>query len=110
MSSSPTPPLGAPERSAAQRREALALANKVRSERAQLKRDLKRGEVSIAELLREPPGCLASAKVMDLLRALPGYGPAKTARLLTRCRVSPSKSMAGLTERQREALIAALEK
>jgi predicted flap endonuclease-1-like 5' DNA nuclease len=99
-----------PARSAEQRRAALAGANGVRTQRAQLKADLKRGEVSIAALIAEPPQYLASARVADLLRALRGYGPVKADRLLERCRVSPKKTIAGLSPRQREALIEALEK
>ena len=85
------------------------LANAVRTQRAALKADLKRGAVSVAALIADPPQCLASAKLADVLRALPGYGPAKVTHLLERCQVSPRKSFGGLTERQREALIAALE-
>jgi hypothetical protein len=98
-----------PGRSLAQRREALARANRVRSERAHLKAALKRGDASLGSLLRDPPASLASAKIEVVLRALPGYGPAKAARLLERCQVSPRKTVGGLTQRQREALIAMLE-
>ncbi len=40
-----------PERSLAQRMEALQRANEIRSHRAQLKRDLKSGRTSIVQLL-----------------------------------------------------------
>jgi hypothetical protein len=110
MSSQATRPPEAPGRSADQRRAALAGANDVRLQRAALKADLKRGSVSIAALISDPPKCLTSAKVMKLLMALPGCGPVKAARLLERCQVSPRKSLGGLTERQREALMAALER
>ena len=108
----------APGRSGDQRRAALAQANVVRTARAALKTELKRGAVSIDALISDPPQCLASAKVEDpwprrvtgLLLAPPGYGPAKVAGLLGRCQVSPKKTFAGLTVRQREALIEALEK
>ncbi len=109
MSSSPELALEAPKRSADQRREALALANQVRSERAAHKAALKRGAVSIATVLSHPPRYLASAKVTEVLLALPGYGPKKTARLLECRGVSPRKSIRGLTERQRGELIRALE-
>ena len=74
-SSSPSLPLETPKRSADQRREALVLANQVRSERATLKAALKRDAVSIATVLSDPPQYLASAKVTEVLLALPGYGP-----------------------------------
>ncbi len=110
MSWTPSLPLETPKRSAGQRREALALANQVRSERAALKAALKRGAVSIATVLSDPPQYLTSAKVTEVLLALPGYGPKKISRLLERCQVSPRKSIEGLNDRQRGELIKALEK
>ena len=83
-------------------------ANRVRSERAALKAALKRGTVAIDELLAEPPSLLAAAKLVDLLAALPSYGPVKVARLLEGCRISPVKTVGGLTQRQRSQLLAAL--
>jgi rRNA processing protein Krr1/Pno1 len=109
MPSSPTRRVELPKRSADQRRQALAQANRVRKTRAQLKRDLKGGRVSVIELIADPPAYLASAKVMELLRALPGFGPAKATRLMESCQVSPVKSVGGLSERQRDRLIGALQ-
>ena len=78
--------------------------------RAALKAQLKRGELSLATLIDDPPQYLASARVAELLRALPTYGPIKVERLLKRCGVSPRKTIAGLNERQRRELIEALGK
>lgn len=97
-----------PERTVRQRREALAQASAVRTQRAALKAELRSGRRSLAELLAEPPACLERIKVAELLRALPGYGPVRVERLLARCRVSPAKTLAGLTARQRSELMAAL--
>ena len=49
------PAVATPERSLTQRMEALTRANEIRTRRAQLKRDLKAGRVSIHDLLLEPP-------------------------------------------------------
>ena len=95
MSSPRTAPTEVPRRSLDQRREALAHANRVRMQRALLKADLKRGGVSIEALIGEPPECRASAKVVEVLMVLPGYGRTKVARLLEHCRVSPKKSIGG---------------
>ena len=108
MSSPPTGRVELPKRSADQRREALAQANQVRTKRAQLKTELKCGRVSIVELIADPPPYLASAKMMELLRALPGYGPIKATRLLERCQVSLTKTVGGLSERQRTELVRVL--
>ena len=71
VSESPPKPIAAPERSLVQRMEALQRANNIRSRRAQLKRDLKAGRQPIHELLLEPPDYLETAKVFDLLLAVP---------------------------------------
>jgi hypothetical protein len=97
-----------PTRSTAQRLEALRNANAVRSGRAQLKKELATGTVMIADILIAPPQCATRQKVHDLLLALPGYGPARVARLLTQCRISPSKTVAGLSDRQRTELASRL--
>ena len=93
-----------PERSRDQRIDALTRANEVRAFRAQLKRDLKAGRVSIGVLLLDPPSYLQTAKVFDMLLALPKYGRVKATKILHGCRVSPSKTFAGLSERQRAEL------
>jgi hypothetical protein len=82
----------------------LALANRVRSQRALLKAELKQGHLSPLPLIAKPPDYLASASVLELLLALPGFGPRKAARLLERCRIASSKTLGGLSERQRREL------
>jgi hypothetical protein len=103
-------PVAAPERSLTQRMEALQRANDVRSRRAQLKRDLKAGRQQIHELLLHPPDYLQSAKVFDLLLAVPKYGRVKVNKILGHCRISPSKTLGGLSERQRGELVALMRR
>ena len=100
----------APERSLAQRMDALKRANDIRTRRAQLKRDLKAGRVSIHQLLLDVPEFLETAKVFDLLLAVPKYGRVKVNRILTQCRISPSKTIGGLSERQRNELVSYLRR
>jgi hypothetical protein len=95
----------APERSLTQRMEALRRANEIRTERARLKRDLKAGREQIHGLLLNPPDYLLTAKVFDLMLAVPKYGRVKVNRILTHCRISPSKTIGGLSERQRDELV-----
>jgi hypothetical protein len=90
------------------RLEALRRANEVRRRRAEIKRALRAGEVGIAALLIDPPGYLLSAKLSQLLLAVPGYGQVRVDRLLRRCRLSPRKTIGALSERQREELARAL--
>src|SRR5579859_7536731 len=109
---SETPPkvIAAPERSLVQRMEALQRANDIRTRRARLKRDLKAGRQPIDRLLLEPPEFLETAKVFDLLLAVPKYGRVKVNKILTQCRISPSKTIGGLSERQRRELVALMRR
>ena len=108
--SAPTKPTSAPERSLTQRMEALQRANDIRTRRAQLKRDLKGGRASIHQLLTDPPEYLETAKVFDMLLAVPKYGRVKVNKILQTCRISPSKTIGGLSERQRTELVSMLRK
>jgi len=101
---------GAPERSLIQRLDALERANVVRTKRAQLKRDLKGGRRSIHELLMDPPDFVETAKVFDMLLAVPKYGRVKVNKVLTQCRISPSKTIGGLSQRQRDELVSLLRR
>ena len=107
---SPPKHSAAPERSLLQRMDALQRANQIRTRRAQLKKDLKAGRVSIHTLLLDPPEYLQTAKVFDLLLAVPKYGRVKVNRILTHCRISPSKTIGGLSERQRNELVSYLRR
>ncbi len=110
VTESTSKPVAAPERSLVQRLEALQRANDIRSRRAQLKRDLKAGRTSIADLLLDPPDYVQTAKVFDLLLAVPKYGRVKVTKILSLCRISPSKTLGGLSERQRGELVALLQR
>ena len=95
----------APERSLDQRMDALRRANDVRVRRAQLKKDLKDGRVRIQTILNAPPEYVETAKVIDILMAVPKFGRVKAARFLNTCRISQSKTVGGLSDRQRAELI-----
>lgn len=95
----------APTRSLDQRMDALTRANQVRTQRAALKADLKRGTVNIRGVLAAPPDYLLTAKVIDVLMAAPKCGRVKSTRIMDLCRISSSKTVGGLSERQRNELI-----
>jgi len=86
----------------------LAVANQTRTARAALKSELATGRAQIEDVLRHPPAFAMTAKVSDLLLAVPGYGPARASRVLARCQIPYAKRAADLSERQRVALIALL--
>jgi hypothetical protein len=103
-------PTHAPERSLDQRMDALRRANDVRVRRAQLKKDLKDGRVRIQTILGNPPEYVETAKVVDILMAVPKFGRVKAARFLNSCRISQSKTVGGLSDRQRTELIELFDK
>jgi hypothetical protein len=84
---------------------ALTRANQVRHDRAAIKDDLRHGRSRIAEMLLDPPPCLLTARLAEILLAVPGLGKVRVRRLLNSCRISPSKKIGGLSERQRNELL-----
>lgn len=104
------PTAATPERTLVQRMNALGRANEIRTQRAQLKRDLKAGRASIHRVLLNPPEYIETAKVFDMLLATPKYGRVKVNKILQVCRISPSKTIGGLSERQRAELISMLRR
>jgi hypothetical protein len=90
--------------------DALQRANDVRTRRATLKRELKAGRATIDQLLTDPPEYVLTAKVFDMMLAVPKYGRVKVNKILTQCRISPSKTIGGLSERQRTELVTALRR
>lgn len=94
----------APARSRVQRMEALERANEVRSFRKEIKDDLKRRQRSVVDILENPGVDLETMKVIDLLLAVPKVGRVKAMGWLDRSRISPSKTLGGMSVRQRGEL------
>lgn len=95
-----------PERTVVQRFEALSRANEIRGYRARLKKDLKAGRVRVIDLLTaDPIEELVTMKIVDLLIAVPTLGRVRANEVLRRCRISPSKTLDGLSGRQRGELV-----
>lgn len=105
-SSGPVPP----DRSLVQRMDALEVANDVRTRRARLKKDLRAGRTTIQDVLLEPPEWCATAKLMDVLLATPKYGRVKVNKLLRTVGVSPSKTVGGLSQRQRTEIVSMIRR
>lgn len=97
-----------PERSLDQRLNALGNANSIRTFRSDLKKDMKAGKITLYKLLSEPPEEIQTMKVINLLLAAPRVGQVKANKILARCRISASKTVGGLSTRQRDELITLL--
>lgn len=99
-----------PLRTIQQRSSALQRANHIRTFRKLLKKDLKAGRRHILEVLQEPPDETETMKIFDLLMSTPKYGRVKVNRLLSLCRISTSKTIGGLSERQRNELVSLIRR
>ena len=62
-----------------QRAEALAKAQAARKKRSELLASVKSGKLSIAQVLAKHDDVTKKTKVAQVIRAMPGYGPAKAA-------------------------------
>ena len=95
------PPLTPEERAAA-----LEKAARVRRERAEVKRNLKRGATTLPDVLAFAAGdeVIAKTRVSDLVQAMPGVGKIRAAQIMERLGIAESRRVQGLGPVQREAL------
>ncbi len=100
--------LEAPGRTLMQRQQALQRANEIRTWRAQLKRDVHDLHVLVHDVIADPEERLLSMQLRYLLKAVPHFGEARIMRVYKRVGISSTKTVGGLTDRQRTCLLAAL--
>lgn len=83
---------------------ALARANSVRLARAALKRRIAEGATTVAQVLSEVPEEVESMAVADLLACQRRWGVTRCRRFLSASRISETRLVGTLTERQRAEL------
>ena len=88
-----------------QRKEALEKAAQARHERAELREKIKNGDVTLEEVLDSDDPIASRLKVSALIESVPGFGVAKTVKLMEELGISESRRVQGLGVRQREQLI-----
>ena len=93
---------------APQHMRALARANRVRLARAELKRRVSEGEITVADVVLECPWEAESMAVVDLLMSQRRWGHTRCDRVLSAIPMSETKTIGSMTERQRQALAAQL--
>lgn len=93
-----------PTRSEPQRLRALEQANQVRLARAELKRRIAEGEVSVAEVILGCPDAARRWSVFDLLASQRRWGSTRCRKFLERNHISEIRAIGDLTERQRRLL------
>lgn len=94
-----------PGRTDEQRLAALDQANRIRSSRAHLKRCLRTDPEDARRVIAAPTADYRTMRLRDLLVALPHMGPSRVDYWMRMERISPLKTLAGLTYRQREAAL-----
>lgn len=91
-----------------QHMQALAQANRVRLARAELKRQIADGELSVAEVVLQCPWEAESMSITDLLMSQHRWGRTRCRRLLGSVPMFETKTVGSMTDRQRRALAARL--
>jgi hypothetical protein len=93
---------------APQHMQALARANRVRLARAELKRSIARGDVDVAEIIRDCPWETESMSLAELLTSQRRWGRTRARKFLVALALSENKRVGTLTHRQRTMLSGAL--
>jgi hypothetical protein len=100
-----------PELDPEARRQALEKAAEARRSRAELKQQLKSGEIGLKEVLRraDVDEVIGKTKVTAVLEAMPKMGKTRARKLMDELAISPSRRLRGLGVNQREKLLARFE-
>jgi hypothetical protein len=94
---------------APQHMQALEHANRVRLARAALKRQIARGELAAADVIRRCPWETESMTLAELLTSQRRWGRTRARKFLLALAMSENKRLGTLTGRQRELLSNELE-
>ena len=93
---------------APQHMRALARANEVRLARAELKRRIAQGDVTVAEIVLDSPWEAESMSIADLLMSQRRWGTTRCRKLLQTIPMTETKTVGSMTDRQRRAVAAQL--
>ena len=94
---------------APQHLRALEQANRVRLARAQLKRQVLNQAITVADVVLDCPWEAESMEIGDLLMSQHRWGRTRCHRFLGTMRMSETKTIGSMTDRQRRALAATLK-
>ena len=96
-----------PRLSDEERARALEIAKSSRQERAKIKAEIHRGNITFSQFLSlaEGNGVLAKMRVAELLESLPGYGKIRAQALMEKFDISSTRRVQGLGRHQRAALL-----
>lgn len=95
-----------PQLSAEERSKALAKAQQIRSQRMEVRKQLKAGKLSLAEILNDPDNeVYAKMRVKYLLESLPQVGKITAAKLMEEIGIDEARRVQGLGSRQKAQLL-----
>ena len=89
-----------------QHMQALARANEVRLARAELKRKICDGSISVADVIVECPWESSSMTIAELLTSQRRWGASRVGKFLAGIGMPETKTVGSMTERQRGLLAA----
>ena len=98
------PLLPPPKLSAEQRAQASAAGVLARRERSYVKEQISQGSLNIFDAINDPREAIQRMRVLELLTAVPGIGAKRAELLMERIGISPSRRIAGLGDKQLQAL------
>ena len=87
-----------------QRADALLKSVAARAARAEVKNRLKRGETTLAEVIREADDTIGKIRVVSLLESMPGIGSVRARQIMERLNIADNRRVRGLGSAQRAAL------
>lgn len=94
-----------PELTPEQRKEGLEKALKLRRERAELKKNLKKGKISFKEVLEMSGQTVERIRAKDILASLPGVGKITAEKIMNEVKIAASRRIKGLGVRQTKELL-----
>ena len=90
-----------------QRQQALEKAAEARRKRAELKAQLKSGNMSLATVLgKDSDETVGKMKVSSVLESMPGVGKVRARKIMEKLDISASRRVRGLGSKQKDALLA----
>lgn len=96
-----------------QKMRALDKANRIRLDRAEVRKEVRslpqtEGRLKVAAVIEDPPECTARMEIGDLVGEIRRWGSTRTRKFLGRFNIAETKHIGSLTERQRRVVAQAL--
>lgn len=77
----------------------------VRQKRAGLKKQIKRGQISVIDILRDPPDYAMKIRALDLIRSVSKIGNTRARKIMQECGIHERRRIQGLGSKQKERLV-----